>query len=492
MAEPTGLRAGDLDPILKLANTEAEQSLLGALLLNNAVFEHVVDIVGAGDFANGVHGRIYHAIGELASKGQLANPVTLLHHFANEEALARVGGGAYLARIAASGGIPANAPHYARTIADLARRRDLVSAAQDIILDATTLDDVNRTAADAIDAGEQRLYEIAESATQSVLESVGSIAAGVVRDAEAAYKAGGIRTVDTGIHDLDAPLSGLDAGSLILVGGRPSMGKTAFANTVAFNVARTPPHKDDPPSAQRVPGKVVAFFSLEMTKAQLTQRWLAGLTGIETEDQRHGRVKPDDWTRLIKAQQYLNSLPIYVDDQARLSVPQMRQRARRLKRRVGRLDLIIVDHLQHVRQGGRVENRRLEIGDATGMLKAVAKELNCPVLLLSQLSRAVEQRDDKRPMLADLRESGDIEQDADVVMFLYREEYYLSRSPPRRKLGETREAFSARLIDHESQVDETRGLAEILIPKNRTGRAGVTVKVAWDAPRQRFTDLARS
>lgn len=465
------------DPFAGLVNTEAEQALLGALLLDNRVFENVVDLVLPRDFATPVHARIYDAIAKQMGAGLRVDAISLKTAFDQDEALAGTLSGEYLARLLQSVVTTANGPAYARTIADLARRRDLVLAAQDLQADAADLSDTERSAADVVADIERRLLDIDQAASQGVAESVGDIAGKVIDATQEAYRAGGLVTIDTGIADLDRILSGMDAGALLIVGARPSMGKTALANTIAINVARV--------------GNPVMFFSLEMTREQLGQRWIASLTGIETEDQRRGRIAAEQWQALVDARSYLSGLPIYVDDQARLSVPQMRQRARRLKRRLrGKLGLVIVDHLQHVRQGGKTESRRLEIGDATSQLKAMAKELACPVLVLSQLSRAVEQRDDKRPMLSDLRESGDIEQDADVVMFLYREEYYLERGRPKRGANQTATSWAETLAEYDQRIEDAKGLAEIAVPKNRTGRVG-TVRLMWDADRQRFTDLAR-
>lgn len=465
------------DPFAGLVNTEAEQALLGSILLDNRVFENIVDLVQARDFAMPVHGRIFTAIAAQIGAGLSADAVGLKAIFDQDESLVGING-AYLAQLMQSVVTLLNAPTYARAVADLARRRDLVITAQDLQADAADLANTERTAADVVADIERRLLDIEQAASQGVAESVGDIAGRVIEAAAAAYRAGGLVTIDTGIDDLDRILSGMDAGALIIVGARPSMGKTALANTIAINVARA--------------GNPVMFFSLEMTREQLGQRWIASQTGIETEDQRRGRLSDAQWPQLVEAQQYLAGLPIYVDDQPRLSVPQMRQRARRQKRRLrGRMGLVIVDHLQHVRQGGKTESRRLEIGDATSQLKAMAKELGCPVLVLSQLSRAVEQRDDKRPILSDLRESGDIEQDADVVMFLYREEYYLERGRPKRGANQSATAFTEALADYEKQLRDARGLAEVAVPKNRTGRVG-NVRLAWDADRQRFENLART
>lgn len=477
------------DAHLSLVNSQAEQALLGALLINNAAYEHVADIVTEADFGNAVHGRIYEAIRLSIERGHPANPVTLWQHFQNDEGLASIGGAGYLGALASSAVTVVNAPHYAGTVADLSRRREVLFTARGIIADAVDTASAGRTAVDVIDDAEAQFFEISEHAARSgVPEGLGDIADRTVAMTEAVFRDGSI-VVDTGLVDVDRTLSGLTPGDLIVVGGRPSMGKSAWAGTVAVNVART-----QPVVPRRIPrgmasGKVVLIFSLEMSKQQLSQRWLAGLAGIDTDRQRHGKIEPHEWQKLFDAKAELRRLPIFVDDQARLSVAQMRSRARRLKRRCGGLDLIIIDHLQHVRQGGKQENRRLEIGDITGTLKAVAKELDVPVIVLSQLSRALEQRDDKRPMLSDLRESGDIEQDADVVMFLYRDEYYLERLRPKRRANETSDGFAGREADWQSMMDEAHGIAEILIPKNRMSRVGMA-KVAWLPERQRFENLA--
>lgn len=468
------LREAERDPFGDLCNIEAEQALLGAILVNNQAFEHVADIVASGDFTQPVHGRMFAAIAERIATGMRADLLTMRDQFERDQALAGLGGTRYLAALIERVVTITGAPSYARTIADLARRRDVVMAAQDIIADAAAVDG-ERSATTVIDDAEQRLYDIAERGSQQgAPRALSDILAGTIGDIEAAYRRGGAITVDTGLEAVDRIIAGIGAGDLIVLAGRPAMGKSACAGTIAANCARD--------------GKHVLFFSLEMSRAELGQRWIAGDTGITTEAQRHGRLDALEWTRLIDAQTRLGKLPIMVDDQARLSVNQMRQRARRVKRRTG-LDLIVIDHLQLIRQSGKQESRRLEIGDATSMLKSVAKELQVPVLLLSQLSRGVESRDDKRPTLSDLKESGDIEQDADVVMFLYREEYYLSRTAPRRRGQQTADALATEEADWRAQTEASRGLADIIVAKNRHGRTGVA-KLAFDGERQRFENLA--
>ena len=461
------------NPLAGLYDTEIEQALLGALFINNRAYEHVVDIVRPQDFGNAVHARIFEAMGSLIEAGRVADPRVLAGLFDQDPALHDIGGMKYLSRLAASAVTVINAPSYAIQIADLAHRREIVVAAQDMIADAAAADP-SRRAAQVLDDAEQKLFDIAEATARGGPEEIAAISYAALQATQEAYRKPERRTIDSGLERLDKITGGFEAGDLIVLGGRPSMGKTALAGNIAAHAAK---HRHR-----------VLIFSMEMTKQQLTQRWLAGLSGIATERQRRGQIEEGEWAELMDAQAYLADLPIAVDDQPRLSVAQMRQRARRYKRRHG-LAMVIVDHLQLVRQGGKVESRRLEIGDATSSLKAVAKELGVPVIVLSQLSRAVEQRDDKRPGLSDLRESGDIEQDADIVMLLYREEYYAERALGKRRATESKEAFEAREADRLQDLEKVKGLADIIVAKNRNGRTGLA-KVAWNGERQRFNDLA--
>lgn len=470
-SQPGWNEAAARDPIASLCNIEAEQGLLGAIFVNNKAYEHVVDVLAPEDFVNAAHGRIFSAIGKLIATGSPANPITVLPVVREDEAIPPT----YLTQLVASAVTVINAQHYAQQIADLSRRRDIIAAAQDTIADAVVVDP-DRMADAVLDDAEERLYGIAERrAISTGPVALGTVVNETMQRIQDAYKAGGCVTTDTGLADLDRIISGMSPGDLVVVGGRPGMGKSVFAGSVAINTANA--------------GKRVAIFSLEMSNAELTERWIAGMTGISTDRQRHGQIEADDWPNLIDAGKHLNTLGIMVDDQPRLSVPQIRQRARRLRRRRG-LDLIIVDHLHLIRQGGKQENRRLEIGDASGMLKAVAKELKVPILLLAQLNRGVEQRDNKRPVLSDLRESGDIEQDADVVMFLYREEYYLTRMEPQRRPNQTAESYSKYLADWQDKCSAARNMAEVEVAKNRHGRTGMA-RVYFDGERQRFENLAR-
>lgn len=478
-----GMSQTAFEGLQRLVNNEAEQALLGAILVNNRAYDAVCDVLAFDDFAHPLHGQIYAAIGSVISGGGTASPVTLHQYFAGDEAIARFGGGGYLAQLAASAVTIVNSPHYARLIRDLARRRRLVEAADAISRDAMACDDPEREIDAVLDDAEQSLWEISQNEGRAgTAQPLAIIADATLDQTEAAYKrsAGGqsgALVVNTGLADLDKIIAGLEGGDLVVLAGRPSMGKSACAGSVTINAATD--------------GKRALVFSLEMTASQLAMRWFAARTEITTERQRHGKIDQlVDWPRLIEARDHLAKLPIHVDDQARLSVGQIRQRARRVRRRSG-LDLIVVDHLQLIRQGGRHESRRTEIGDATGALKALAKELDVPILLLSQLSRALENREDKRPTLADLKESGDIEQDADIVIFLHRDHYYLERAEPKRRPRQTDESFTGDIADWKDRCGKAEGVASLIVAKNRMGRTGVAT-VAFEAERQRFSNLARS
>lgn len=457
-----------------LVDHELEQSLLGTILRDNHCYDAVSDFLSYEDFGHPLHGRIYAAIASLIAGNQPATPISLNSYFGDEDLFTAVGGAAsYLARLAAGAVTLLNAYWYGKQIHDLAQRRAVVEAANAAIVDAGT-PNPDRAVDEVIEQVEQRLYEIAEQGHQHrAPRPVSAVAHEVVAETERAHQAGGAFVVDTGLLDLDQMLRGMSGGDLVILAGRPSMGKSACAGSIAMNVARA--------------NKRPMIFTLEMTGPELGRRWIAGRTGIATERLRHGDLDGAEWQKLHEAEAEIAALPITIDDQARMSVAAMRQRARRQKRKGG-LDLIVIDHLQLIRQGGRQESRRLEIGEVTSGLKAVAKELGVPVLLLSQLNRKVEDRDDKRPTLADLKESGDIEQDADVVMFLYREHYYLSKSEPRHRGNETNEAFTARQADWHEDLRQCEKVAEIGVAKNRHGRTGI-VKVSFDAARQRFENL---
>jgi replicative DNA helicase len=478
------------------SNTEAEQALLGAILINNTAYGRVAEFLAPEHFGNAVHARIFAAIGKLIERGQIANPVTLKNLFDQDGALAEIGGAQYLARLAESAVTIINAEHYGRTIHDLHLRRELITIGQDVVTEAFR-HDLDDPATSQIERAEAKLFELAttgqaEGGPQSFVKALTT----AISMAEAAFKRDGKTVgVATDFTDLDKKLGGLHPSDLIILAGRPSMGKTALATNIAFNAAkdyRPARHPDGRLDLNRAAedGAVVAFFSLEMSAEQLATRILAEESGTSSDRIRRGEVRREDFDKFVAASQRLAAVPLYIDDTPALSVSALRTRARRLKRQQG-LGLIVVDYLQLMRpsvQSRGVENRVQEISDITRGLKAIAKELEVPVVALSQLSRAPEQREDKRPMLADLRESGSIEQDADVVMFIFREEYYLSRAEPMRRPEENDDKFNDRYDRWKERCEATYGIAEVIVAKQRHGPIG-TVKLHFEAETTKFDNF---
>ncbi len=466
-------------------NLEAEQALLGAMLVNNRTHEKVGDFLFAEHFANPVHGRIYEAAVKLIERGQMANPVTLKAYFEQDEALAAVGGAGYLAELAAGVVTVVNVEDYGRAIHDLFLRRQLIDVGESMVNEAYR-HDLESAATDQIEDAERRLFDLSRT---------GDIRGGFARfdrclqtaiiAAEVAFKRDShITGVTSGLLDLDRKLGGLHKSDLIILAGRPSMGKTALATNIGFNAARAIVE------TQGKDGAVVGFFSLEMSSEQLATRILADATEVPSDKIRRGEIRDSDFPRFVEASRMLNQVPFFIDDTPALTVGTLRTRARRLNRS-DKLGLIVVDYLQLLRGpggGGRVENRVQELSEITRSLKAVAKELDVPILALSQLSRAVEAREDKRPQLADLRESGSIEQDADVVMFVFREQYYLERSEPTRRPDESDEKFNDRFERWRQRCEEMHNVAEIIVAKQRHGPIG-SIKLHFDGQFTRFSDL---
>ncbi len=497
----TPLREPDLERVPQPpANTEAEQALLGAILINNAAHGRVGEFLQPEHFANAVHGRIYAAIGKLLERGQIANPVTLKNLFDQDGALAEIGGAQYLARLAEAAVTIINAEHYGRTIHDLHLRRELITIGQDVVADAFRhdLDDPGPgSAMGQIERAETKLFELAtlgqaEGGFQEFSKALGS----AITLAQAAFKRDGKTVgVATGFIDLDKKLGGLHPADLVILAGRPSMGKTSLATNIAFHAAKA--YRGVRGADGRIDlsqraedGAVIGFFSLEMSAEELATRILAEESGTSSDRIRRGEVRREDFDKFVMASQRLAAVPLYIDDTPALSVAALRTRARRLMRQQG-LGLIIVDHIQLLRPsaGSRgFENRVQELSDITRGLKALAKELDVPVLALSQLSRAVEQREDKRPMLADLRESGSIEQDADVVMFIFREEYYLSRNEPSRRPEESDDKFNDRYARWQERLRAVDSMADIIIAKQRHGPIG-TIKLHFEAETTKFEDF---
>ncbi|HEV2366245.1 MAG TPA: replicative DNA helicase [Caulobacteraceae bacterium] len=466
------------------ANLEAEQALLGILLYDNGAFENVPDGLQPEHFFEPFHGRLFGSIAGHVRRGQLAEPILVAQHFQADPAFADMGGLRYLADLVDRAPPAARTADYARVIRDLAIRRDLIRIGGEIS-EAARIGDPELSARDQIEAAEQRLYDLAENgvAAQGMVGFADALA-GAVEMAEEAYRRdGGINGVATGLVDLDKKLGGLHRSDLVILAGRTSMGKSALAANIAFNAARNYAYELNPEGARKtVSGGVVAFFALEMSAEQLAMRLLAEVTEIPSDKIRKGEISPAEFGRISDAARQISEAPLYIDDTGGLSIGKLAARARRLKRTVG-LDLIVVDYLQLVTTGvsGRVENRVQEVSQISQSLKALAKELNVPVLAAAQLSRRVEDREDKKPQLSDLRESGSIEQDADVVMFIYREAYYLERSPPKEGTQEH--------LTWQEKIDPVRNLAEVIIAKQRHGPVG-TVTLHFDSDLTRFSNRA--
>jgi replicative DNA helicase len=501
----TPLREPDLAPGLAIepgrvpqppSNTEAEQALLGAILINNVAYGRVAEFLAAEHFGNAVHGRIYAAVAKLIERGQIANPVTLKNLFDQDGALAEIGGAQYLMRLAESAVTIINAEHYGRTIHDLHLRRELITIGQDVVTDAFR-HDLDDLAPEQIERAEQKLFELATSGqAEGGFQPFTTALTSAITLAQAAFKRDGKTVgVASGFVDLDKKLGGLHPSDLVILAGRPSMGKTALATNIAFAAAKA--YRAARGADGRIDlsrgaedGAVIGFFSLEMSAEQLATRILAEESGTSSDRIRRGDVRREDFDKFVAASQRLAAVPLYIDDTPALSVGALRTRARRLKRQHG-LGLIVIDYLQLLRPSTHnraMENRVQEISDITRGLKAVAKELEVPVLALSQLSRAVEQREDKRPMLSDLRESGSIEQDADVVMFIFREEYYLSRTEPSRRPEESEDKFNDRYDRWKERCEAAYGTAEIIIAKQRHGPIG-TIRLHFEAETTKFDNL---
>lgn len=468
-------------------NLEAEQGLLGTLLVDNRHLENVSDFLRAEHFFNPTHGRIYEAICKIVDKGQSASPVTLKGFFERDKTLENVGGAKYLAILAGEVPLLNNAVDYARTIYDLHLRRQLISLSEDVALEAYE-QTVERSATDTIEKAESKLFELAESgqAERGFVTLRDSVLT-AIDIAEKAFKSDShVTGCATKLTDLDQKLGGLHDSDLLILAARPSMGKTSLAVNVAFNAAKAYAETGGKE------GAIVGFFSLEMSADQLATRILADQSNISGDAIRKGDIKESDFRRFVEASQTLSQVPLYIDDTPALSISALRTRARRLKRQHG-LGLLVVDYLQLLRGTGSRQsesNRVLEISEITQGLKAIAKELAIPVIALSQLSRAVEQREDKRPQLSDLRESGSIEQDSDVVMFIYRREYYLSREEPQKKPEEDDSKFNDRYAKWQEELGENANVAEVIVAKQRHGPIG-TVKLFFDANYTRFSDLER-
>lgn len=456
-------------------NSEAEQALLGAILLDNARLEEISEFLQPIHFAAEINGKIYDAIMKVTSQGLVADPITLRAYFEKNDELKSVDGGNYLIQLVNSVISTTGTQDYAKLIYDLYMRRQLIALGEDISRRALSFE-LEEKAADQVEIAEAKLYEISAADKRGGLVPFGGALSDTMDVLEVAYKSdSSITGLTTGFIDIDRWTGGMSRSDLVIVAGRPAMGKTALATNIAFNAASAYLRKKEG-------GGKVAFFSLEMSKEQLVTRILAQECEIPSERLRRGEIKEEDYVRLVEEKKRIADLPLFIDDTGALTAAAIRSRARRLKRQFG-LDLIIIDYLQLIQGSSdkKNENRVQEISEITRSLKIMAKELDAPVIALSQLSRAVEARDDKHPQLADLRESGSIEQDADVVMFVYREEYYEFRRQPRDGTEEHKKWME--------KMAKIHNLAEIIIAKQRNGPIGVA-KLFFDGKYTKFDNLS--
>ncbi|MBS0572388.1 MAG: replicative DNA helicase [Proteobacteria bacterium] len=465
-------------------NVEAEQQLLGAILINNEVYDKVSGLIRPEHFFCPVNQRIFEIAVARIQKNALASPVTLKGFLEDDQGLKELGGPAYLARIAGAAISAYAARDYAQMIYDLSVRRDLMGLGRDITARAQRID-VESDPKDQIVAAEQALYKLGEQGhVERGFVSFLKAATEAVESADAAYRRdGGLAGISTGLDDLDRKLGGLHPSDLLILAGRPSMGKTSLATNIAFNIAKAYKRglrHDGTEGA--VQGGVVGFFSLEMSSEQLAARVLSEAAEVPSERIRSGDMTEQEFRRFVEAAKALEACPLYIDDTPAIPISQLAARARRLKRTHG-LDVLMIDYLQLVRPATAKDSRVNEVSEITQGLKAIAKELNIPVIALSQLSRQVENREDKRPQLSDLRESGSIEQDADVVMFVYREEYYKEREKP----GEDNLEAMAKW---QEAMERAHGKAEVIIGKQRHGPIG-TVELSFEGQFTRFGNLAK-
>ena len=469
-------------------NIEAEQALIGAILANNKAFEKVSDFLKAKHFADSTHAKIFDVMSLLITRGHTADVITLKNYLEQEGILNDVGGANYLIKLADSASIMTNVEYYGQFIYDKYLRRELINTGSDIINNAFK-ESAELSAADQIEAAEQQLFNLSDQGeTQGGFIDFSTALTSSLGYIEHAFqKEGKISGLPTGLDKLDYKTGGLNNSDLIIIAGRPAMGKTALATNIAYNVAEYMSRAKDMDTHD----KGVAFFSLEMSADQLASRILSTVTQTPGNKMRTGELDNAQFTRIAAAVRELETIPLYIDDTPGVTINAIRTRARRLKRSKG-LGLIVIDYIQLITGSSNKKNegnRVQELSEISRGLKIMAKELKVPVIALSQLNRGVEQRDDKRPLMSDLRESGSIEQDDDIVMFVYRENYYLKNEEPKQKNNETVEKFQQRIEDWKKRDRETANLAEVIIGKQRHGPTG-TVRLFWNGDYAQFGNLA--
>jgi len=458
------------------SNIEAEQSLIGSVLVNNDIIDEVSNIVNSSKFFDPIHKKIYEVIETLNNKGMIANPITLKNYFEKDSGLNEVGGVDYLVKLTRFSSSIKQAIDYAKIIHEMYVKRELIFIS-DQISDEAKDEKVEKTGENIIEDAEKSLFDLAERGnfTQTFLKFNQAIDQTIEMATLAMKSEKGIVGVPTGLTDLDEKLGGLHKSDLIIIAGRPSMGKTALATNIAYYAAKNLQENNEKGS--------VAFFSLEMSSEQLSTRILSEQARISSHEIRTGKATEETLNRYIETSRNIYDLPLYIDETPAIAISTLSNRARRIKRLFG-LNLIVVDYVQLMRTNtNRLDGRVQEISEITQGLKALAKELNVPVVALSQLSRAVEQRDDKKPQLSDLRESGSIEKDADVVLFVYREEYYLEKKEP--KQGSIEHA------EWQSKMSDIHGQAELILGKHRHGSTGV-VHVEFEGMYTKFKDLPKN
>ncbi len=475
------LNENDISYRLAPHNIEAEQALLGAILVNNDAFYRVSDFLKPEHFFEAIHAQIYAVAGDMIRATKRANPITIKTFLPAEEKIGDINLAQYLARLAAEATTIINAEDYGRSIYDLATRRSLITVGEDMVNIAYDAP-VDMPPQQQIEDAERRLFELAETGRyDGGFHDFGTAINEAIDLASLAYQRdGGLSGIACGLNAIDSRMGGLQQSDLIILAGRPAMGKTALATNIAFNIAKD--YQGDvnaDGSIKPVNGGIVGFFSLEMSAEQLATRIISEQSEVSSSDIRRGKITETDFGKLVSCAQTMQKIPLFIDQTGGISIAQLSARARRLKRQRG-LDVMIIDYIQLMQGSSNSNNNRVqEMTEITTGLKALAKELNVPIIALSQLSRQVEHREDKRPQLSDLRESGSIEQDADVVLFVYREEYYLERLEPEK--------------DHndwgkwEDKMREAKGKADVIIAKQRHGPTG-TAKLTFEGQFTRFSD----
>ena len=457
------------------SNIDAEQALIGSVLVNNDIIDEVASIINFNEFYDPVHSKIYSSIEKLHNKGMIANPITLKTSFEKDDNLSEVGGTEYLVKLTRLSSSVKQSIDYAKIIHEKFVKRELVKISENLSEDAID-EKLEKSGEDIIQDTEKMLFDLAERGTfnQSFLKFDQALDQTIEMATNAMKSDSGIVGIPTGLNDLDERLGGLHKSDLVIIAGRPSMGKTALATNIAYYAAKKV--LDDGKKTS------IAFFSLEMSSEQLATRIISEQSRIKSNDIRRGKVTEEEFNRLIETSRNIHQLPLIIDETPAVTIATLSNRARRIKRKFG-LNLIVVDYIQLMSSGSRrYDGRVQEISEITQGLKALAKELNVPVLALSQLSRAVEQRDDKKPQLADLRESGSIEQDADVVIFVFREEYYVANKEP--KMGTTEH------MEWQSKMSEINGQANLIIGKQRHGPTG-TINVEFEGMFTKFKNATK-